>query len=95
MSAATPRELEKIVARCLRKDPERRFQDAADVRVALQEIKEESESGKLTTASEAAPRPGSGGAPCQLLCVSQLLLSESGCGTLILREPLPVWSSPG
>ena len=31
--------------RCLRKDPERRFQHIGDVKVALQEIKEESESG--------------------------------------------------
>ena len=43
----TPSELERIVARCLRKDPARRFQHMDDVRVALEELKEESESGKL------------------------------------------------
>ncbi len=43
-----PRDLEKIIARCLRKDPARRFQHMADVKVALQELKEESESGQLT-----------------------------------------------
>jgi serine/threonine protein kinase len=41
-----PRELERIMARCLRKDPERRFQNAADLKVALQEILEELASGK-------------------------------------------------
>ena len=30
-----PRELERIIARCLRKSPERRFQTAADLKVAL------------------------------------------------------------
>src|SRR5215471_6238989 len=47
LSADVPRDLDKIIARCLRKDPERRFQTMADVRVALRELKEESESGKL------------------------------------------------
>src|ERR1039457_6295452 len=42
-----PSELERVVARCLRKDPARRFQTMADLRVALEELKEESESGKL------------------------------------------------
>jgi Tol biopolymer transport system component len=34
--------------RCLRKDPDRRFQHMADLKVALEELKEESDSGKLT-----------------------------------------------
>jgi eukaryotic-like serine/threonine-protein kinase len=33
----------------LRKDPERRFQHMQDLKVALQELKEESESGRLVT----------------------------------------------
>ena len=40
-----PRELERIITRCLRKDPDRRWQSMADVRVALRELKEESDSG--------------------------------------------------
>src|SRR6185437_5319775 len=47
--ADAPRDLEKIINRCLRKDPERRFQHMSDVKVALEELKEESESGKLTS----------------------------------------------
>jgi hypothetical protein len=43
--------LERIITRCLRKDPGRRFQTAADLRVALQEVKEESESGKFALAA--------------------------------------------
>ena len=40
------RELEKIVARCLRKDPEYRFQHMDDLKVALRELREESEFGR-------------------------------------------------
>jgi serine/threonine protein kinase len=43
-----PHELERIVGRCLRKDPGKRFQHADDLRIALEELKEESESGRLT-----------------------------------------------
>src|SRR5208283_5794220 len=50
-----PRELERVVMRCLRKDPERRFQNMADLRVALEELKEESDSGKLTPAPSGNP----------------------------------------
>jgi Tol biopolymer transport system component/predicted Ser/Thr protein kinase len=45
-----PRDAEKIVRRCLRKDPEYRIQTMADLRVALAELKEESDSGALESA---------------------------------------------
>ena len=43
----TPPELEKIINRCLRKDRERRYQHMADMKITLQELKEESDSGTL------------------------------------------------
>jgi Tol biopolymer transport system component len=43
-----PRELERLIMRCLRKEPERRFQAMRDVTLELQEIKEESASGRLS-----------------------------------------------
>ncbi len=52
----TPRDLEKIIARCLRKDPAQRFQGMADVQVALQELSEDFHSGTLVRA--APPRAG-------------------------------------
>ena len=51
ISRTIPRELEKIINRCLRKDPARRFQYLADVKVALEELKEESNS-RLTQSAE-------------------------------------------
>ncbi len=45
-----PAELEKIISRCLRKDLERRAQHAADIRVALEEVRADSASHKLSPA---------------------------------------------
>jgi Tol biopolymer transport system component/serine/threonine protein kinase len=51
-----PAELDRVLARCLRKDPARRFQTMADLRVALEELKEESDSGNLTAGAPARKR---------------------------------------
>jgi eukaryotic-like serine/threonine-protein kinase len=51
-----PRELEPLILRCLKKEPERRYQTAIDVKNELQEIKEESDSGTLGASSAARPR---------------------------------------
>jgi Tol biopolymer transport system component len=42
LAPSVPSEVAKIVARCLRKDPVRRFQHMADVKVALQDVQDES-----------------------------------------------------
>jgi serine/threonine protein kinase/WD40 repeat protein len=54
LDSRIPRELDRIVVRCLRKDPDRRFQHTADLKVTLEELKEESDSGKVTPAPDAA-----------------------------------------
>ena len=72
-----------MILRCLRKDPERRFQHIDDVKVALQEIKDESESG--TTAAVARPR------------IRPAPLIAAIAGTLILITVIVGWllRSPG
>jgi serine/threonine protein kinase/dipeptidyl aminopeptidase/acylaminoacyl peptidase len=47
LGVGIPYDLEKLISRCLRKQPERRFQHVDDVKIALQELKEESDSGEL------------------------------------------------
>jgi serine/threonine protein kinase len=42
-----PPELERIIARCMKKDPARRWQSMADVKVALDELREETESSSV------------------------------------------------
>ncbi len=51
-----PVELERIITRCLRKDLDRRFHHMMDLKVALEELREESESGRLATPVKRARR---------------------------------------
>jgi serine/threonine-protein kinase len=51
LSGEMPRDLNRLIARCLRKDLGRRFQHMGDVKVALEELKEESDSGALAAAA--------------------------------------------
>ncbi len=53
-----PRDLEKIISHCLRKDPDRRFQHMDDLKVALLDLKEESDSGKLSGVTGTLPTGG-------------------------------------
>jgi Tol biopolymer transport system component len=51
--ADVPPELERLVSRCLRKDPARRYQTMGDLKVALEDLLQESDSA--TSAHAAAP----------------------------------------
>jgi eukaryotic-like serine/threonine-protein kinase len=55
-----PSELDRIIARCLKKDPERRWQTMADVKVALEELRDETYSSKVGLVS---PPPASRSIP--------------------------------
>jgi len=56
ITPAIPPDLEKLISRCLRKDPLRRWQNMSDLKVALDELKEDSDSGRLQAAPAAAKR---------------------------------------
>jgi serine/threonine-protein kinase len=61
IAAAQPRELWRIVKRALAKDPDRRYQNAKDLRNELLDVKHELEVGELHTGHLAVPqaqRPG-------------------------------------
>jgi Tol biopolymer transport system component len=45
--ADIPSELDRIIARCMKKDPARRWQSMADVKVALDELRDEMESSSI------------------------------------------------
>jgi eukaryotic-like serine/threonine-protein kinase len=49
-----PAEMEKIISRCLRKDQERRPQHAGDIKLALDELRVDSESSKQSSAVKPA-----------------------------------------
>lgn len=46
--AEIPLELDRIIARCLKKDPERRWQTMADVKVALEELRDELDASNFS-----------------------------------------------
>ena len=57
LAPGLPKELERIVARCLRKDLSRRSQSMAEIKIALEELKEESESGVAQVGQALPPAP--------------------------------------
>jgi Tol biopolymer transport system component len=54
--ADLPKELDRAIQRCLRKEPERRFQHMLDVKLELEQIKEEAKSGPVASAVPARRR---------------------------------------
>lgn len=88
IAADIPRDLGKIIQRCLRKDPDRRFQHMVDLKVALQEVKEESESGAFGR-TVAAVEPVSGRRWIYAAAVVTLLVLALGGWWKFGREHLP------
>ncbi|MBK6407371.1 MAG: serine/threonine-protein kinase [Holophagales bacterium] len=99
VDAVSP-ELERVIHRCLRKDPAKRFQSMADLRVALEEMREESNPGPPATGLP--PRPGRRAAIG--VAASILVLAALGGTWLALRHnaedagsgrPVPLTSFTG
>ena len=95
---AVPQELERIITRCLRKDPDRRFQHMEDLRVALEEVKEESESGSAAAAAGGGRKWIWPAAAVALITVGAVLawrFLPVGRGPGGGLEPVPVTTVPG
>ena len=58
--ADLPPELDRIISRCLKKDPERRWQTMADVKVALEELRDEMDASNFAFTP---PQAGAGSMP--------------------------------
>jgi len=88
-----PKELERVIRRCLHKDLGRRYQHMDDVKIALEELKEESDSGKLVAVqAPASPRKRRLVWPA-LAVVAVAVLAAAGWWVLATREgtdPLPI-----
>jgi tRNA A-37 threonylcarbamoyl transferase component Bud32/tetratricopeptide (TPR) repeat protein len=61
LNANVPLGLERVIARCLQKDRNLRYQTAATIREDLQQVRRERESGTVATRSAAAIVPASSG----------------------------------
>ncbi len=80
-----PADLEKMINRCLRKDPSRRFQTAADMKVALEELREVSDSGKLAPAPRAVRRA----LPLGATVAAGVMLAAVATWYLLRHSPAP------
>jgi len=95
-----PREVERLIARCLRKDVSQRFQHMDDVKIVLQELKDESDSGVLGAATPAEKK--SRFRPVWLISVAAALAVAAGLWFRSWERPaeaplvaVPLTSYPG
>jgi Tol biopolymer transport system component len=81
-----PAELERVILRCLRKDPDKRQQHMVDVKVLLEELREESEPGKLAAVEAQKKRRW------PWVTAAALIIAAAGAGLWLWRgreEPSP------
>jgi serine/threonine protein kinase/Tol biopolymer transport system component len=80
-----PHDLEKVILRCLRKEADRRYQSMADVKLELEQIKEDSDSQQLPGTASASSRPRRYGVAAALTAI--LLLSAAAWFSRRARVP--------
>ena len=79
-----------MILRCLRKDPQRRYQHIADVKVALQDIKEDSESA---TGAAVYPRKRRGRLTAASGRKRLVAVVAGGCGRSRTPRPAPRYAA--
>ena len=98
LRADVPRELERIVGRCLAKNPDRRYQDARDLRNDLDELNQALESGALDSLPPARlgrSTAASRGFGRERLAWAVALMAVAGLGAwFAIRRPAPAAAAP-
>jgi len=82
-----PADIEKIIRRCLRKDPARRFQHMDDLKVAIEEAREDSATTGTAAVRAATPRRR---APIWIWLGAGLALALAGLAVWWTARPAPV-----
>jgi serine/threonine protein kinase len=87
-----PREVSRIIARCLRKDPQRRWQSMADVKVALEDVLQELDSGGVEISTGSGRQPSRGFPIFFWLALIVLSLTLGAyVGSQALKSPQPTF----
>jgi Tol biopolymer transport system component/predicted Ser/Thr protein kinase len=81
LNTALPLELDRLLTWSLRKDPNRRVQHMADLKLALEQLKEDTESGRVE-----APAPRQPSRRRKLLLASALLVVAAAVAFLLFRD---------
>jgi serine/threonine protein kinase len=87
MTSGIPRDLDKIVARCLRKDPNRRYQTMTDLKLALEDLKEDHESGPAEQPAVPA-KPKS--KPSLVAAAVAVIIAAAAGGYFLRSTPTPL-----
>ena len=89
-----PLEVQRIIGRCLRKDPQRRWQSMADLKVALEDVLEEFDSTKILIARELTRRAGGQRGLPPMFWMALVVLALAGgayVGSQLLKAPQPAF----
>jgi eukaryotic-like serine/threonine-protein kinase len=86
-----PRELERLIQRCLRKDPEKRLQNMGDMRMALEELEQELNAAPVTEPARTA-KPRRRRMPWSAVAIGVLAFSSAWLGyrAYVFRSEAPV-----
>jgi Tol biopolymer transport system component/predicted Ser/Thr protein kinase len=101
MGAEIPRELERIILRCLRKDPARRFHLMVDLKVELEDVRGESDSRMPAAEGPARARRrrrwllAAAAVAVPLLAVVAWVLISKGGTPVLPPSVVPLTSYPG
>ena len=88
-----PSELARLINRCLRKDPARRVQSMADLKVALEELRDDADSGRLTAQSGPVTVPGKRRAMVFVASAAALAVAVAGVISWRTWRSTPVTAS--
>ncbi len=89
VAVEVPEEVGRVLRRCLHKDPQGRWQSMSDLKAVLQDLKEESDSGKLSGAAVAAVPRRASPLVLVLAAVAVIIAAVAGVSWWLLREAPP------